>query len=191
MSDNAILSFQEIETVLRIIDATPRNGTVEISVGDVKLSVTRGDAHIYPAGPIPAETQTSTTPPVPVEEGEASGPATVPAPTKSGSASQANRTASGPVESTELASTNAEGHLIEAPMTGVFYRQPEPGAAPFVEEGERVEAGDVVAIIEVMKLMNRLTTPVAGTVRQVCVESEQLVEHGTPLFIIDPDADMA
>jgi biotin carboxyl carrier protein len=76
--------------------------------------------------------------------------------------------------------------VVESPMTGVFYRSPSPGAPAFAEEGDRVSAGQDLAIIEVMKLMNRLTSPVDGILRRVCQESESLVEHGQALFVIEP-----
>ena len=69
---------------------------------------------------------------------------------------------------------------------GLFWRAPSPGAPPFVELGGRVAAGDTVAIVEVMKLMNHVRAGVAGTVLAVHPENGQMVEHGDPLFTVEP-----
>lgn len=79
-----------------------------------------------------------------------------------------------------------DGVVIAAPMPGTFYRAPAPGADPFVEPGARVEPGTIVGIIEVMKMMNSIPAGVAGTVVSVEVENGEAVEHGQPLFRIEP-----
>jgi len=75
---------------------------------------------------------------------------------------------------------------IKSPMVGTFYSAPEPGADPYVKAGSRVAAGQVVCIIEAMKIMNEIEAEVAGMVREVCVENVQPVEFGQPLFRVDP-----
>src|SRR5205814_896478 len=77
---------------------------------------------------------------------------------------------------------------IKSPMVGPFYSAPEPGAGPYVKVGSRVAAGQVVCIIEAMKIMNEIEAEVAGLVREVCVENAQPVEFGQPLFRVDPHA---
>ncbi len=77
---------------------------------------------------------------------------------------------------------------IKSPMVGTFYSAPEPGADPYVKAGSRVAAGQVVCIIEAMKIMNEIEAEVAGLVREVCVENAQPVEFGQPLFRVDPHA---
>jgi len=79
-------------------------------------------------------------------------------------------------------------HEVLAPSVGIFYRAPEPGAPPFVEAGRHVEPGDVVCIVEVMKLMNHVTAGLAGVVREVHVENGTMIEHGQRLFSIEVDA---
>jgi acetyl-CoA carboxylase biotin carboxyl carrier protein len=81
-------------------------------------------------------------------------------------------------------------HLVDikSPMVGTFYSAPEPGAEPYVKAGSRVAAGQVVCIIEAMKIMNEIEAEVAGLVREVCVENAQPVEFGQPLFRVDPHA---
>ena len=77
-------------------------------------------------------------------------------------------------------------HVIASPMVGTFYRSPEPGAPPFVEEGTRVEPGTIVCIIEVMKLMNSVTAGVHGVVERILADNAQMVEFGQPLIAIRP-----
>jgi acetyl-CoA carboxylase biotin carboxyl carrier protein len=84
--------------------------------------------------------------------------------------------------------SRADGRqLIVAPMLGVFYRAPAPGATPFVDVGTRVDVGTVVCLIEVMKMMNAVPAGLAGTIVEVCVENAEVVEYGAPLFRVEPD----
>jgi acetyl-CoA carboxylase biotin carboxyl carrier protein len=71
-------------------------------------------------------------------------------------------------------------------MAGIFYRQPSPDADPFVEEGDRVQAGDVVGLIEVMKLFNEIIAPVTGVVTRIVVDNQERVEENQPLLYIQP-----
>jgi len=84
----------------------------------------------------------------------------------------------------------APSHLVEikSPMVGTFYSAPEPGAEPYAKAGSRVAAGQVVCIIEAMKIMNEIESEVVGVVREVLVENAQPVEFGQPLFRVDPHA---
>ena len=78
----------------------------------------------------------------------------------------------------------ASGHVVRAPISGTFYRSPAPGEAPFVSEGDAVAAGDVLCIIESMKMMNRIEAEQTGTVAAVLLENGRAMESGTPLFRI-------
>jgi len=82
----------------------------------------------------------------------------------------------------------SEAHLltIEAPMVGTFYRAPAPAAQPFVREGDRVKKGQVVCIVEAMKLMNEIESKIGGRLVKVLVENAQPVEYGQPLFLLEP-----
>ena len=79
----------------------------------------------------------------------------------------------------------ASGFEIEAPMVGPMYRAPSPGAPPFVEVGSRISAGDVVCIIEAMKILNQIESEVSGVVREIPVENGQAVEFGQTLMIVE------
>jgi len=82
----------------------------------------------------------------------------------------------------------AATHLIpvEAPMVGTFYRAPGPDAAPYVSEGDVVKEGQVLCIIEAMKLMNEIEARAPGRVAKILVENAQPVEYGQPLFLLEP-----
>jgi acetyl-CoA carboxylase biotin carboxyl carrier protein len=75
---------------------------------------------------------------------------------------------------------------IEAPMVGTFYRASSPTAEPYVHEGDLVKEGQILCIIEAMKLMNEIESKAAGRVMKICVENAHGVEYGQPLFLIDP-----
>jgi acetyl-CoA carboxylase biotin carboxyl carrier protein len=75
---------------------------------------------------------------------------------------------------------------IEAPMVGTFYRASSPTAEPYVREGDLVKEGQILCIIEAMKLMNEIESKAAGRVAKILVENGQPVEYGQPLFLLEP-----
>ena len=85
-------------------------------------------------------------------------------------------------------SAAAEKNLVavKAPMVGTFYRAPSPDAKPYVEIGQAVDVGQVVCIIEAMKLMNEIKSEVKGKVVEVLVENANSVEYGQALFMVEP-----
>jgi acetyl-CoA carboxylase biotin carboxyl carrier protein len=85
------------------------------------------------------------------------------------------------VEQTE----EALGEAVESPMVGVVYLQPKPDEDAFVKVGDRVEQGDVICIVEAMKLMNEIQAPHAGVVTEILVENEEVVEYKQPLIRIE------
>jgi acetyl-CoA carboxylase biotin carboxyl carrier protein len=76
---------------------------------------------------------------------------------------------------------------VKSPIVGTFYRAPDPGSPPFVNVGDRVRVGQVLCIIEAMKLMNEIEAEVAGEIVKIQHESGQPVQYGEPLFDIRPD----
>ena len=76
------------------------------------------------------------------------------------------------------------GQVVKSPMVGTFYRAASPGAKPFVDLGQHVEAGDSLCIIEAMKLMNAIESECSGEIKAILVENGQPVEYGQPLFVI-------
>jgi len=80
----------------------------------------------------------------------------------------------------------ANGTLVKSPIVGTFYRAPDPNSPPFVSVGDRVKVGQVLCIIEAMKLMNEIEAEVAGEVLKVHPENGQPVQYGDPLFTVRP-----
>ena len=78
-----------------------------------------------------------------------------------------------------------EGHVLNSPMVGSFYRSPSPGASSFVEVGSKVSVGDTLCIIEAMKLLNQIEADKGGTIKAILVENGQPVEYNQPLFVIE------
>lgn len=76
---------------------------------------------------------------------------------------------------------------VKSPMVGTFYSAPEPGAKPYVSVGSTVTRGQVLCIIEAMKIMNEIECEVTGTVKEVCVTDAHPVEYGQVLFRVDPN----
>lgn len=76
-------------------------------------------------------------------------------------------------------------HVVRAPMVGTFYRAPSPGAKAFVEVGQTVKAGQVLCIIEAMKMLNQIETDKAGVIAEILAENEKPVEFDQPLFVIE------
>ncbi|MBN2346928.1 MAG: acetyl-CoA carboxylase biotin carboxyl carrier protein [Candidatus Aminicenantes bacterium] len=85
----------------------------------------------------------------------------------------------------EDAPDKPELHEVKAPLVGTFYRAPAPDAAPFIEEGDRVEVNDKLCIVEAMKIMNEIESPVRGIVREICARNGATVEFGQVLFRIE------
>jgi acetyl-CoA carboxylase biotin carboxyl carrier protein len=86
--------------------------------------------------------------------------------------------------SSEAVPEAIQGHVVESPMVGTFYRSSSPDASSFVEVGDKVEVGDTLCIIEAMKLLNEIESDKAGIVKKILIENGQPVEYGEPLFVI-------
>jgi acetyl-CoA carboxylase biotin carboxyl carrier protein len=138
------------------VELVRRLGTVLTELGLTELEVTAGDVHVR------------------LQRGAAAALAPAAAPTERPAAAHAAE-----IES-------ASGVTIEAPMVGTFYRASSPTADPYVSEGDLVKEGQILCIIEAMKLMNEIESKVAGRVVKIFVENAHPVEFGQPLFLIDP-----
>ncbi|MGZ9851387.1 acetyl-CoA carboxylase biotin carboxyl carrier protein [Limosilactobacillus ingluviei] len=126
-----------------------------------ELELTDGDFHLRLS-----KNRAAKASPAPVEATPSPAPA-APAPT------------SAALQAAEVAQT------IKAPLVGTVYLQPKPGTKPYLQVGQQVNAGDVVCVIEAMKMMTEVKSQVAGTVKAVLVEDEQLVEVDQPLFTVE------
>src|SRR5215471_12242114 len=143
----------------------------ELERGDVKVRVKRGsDAQVSVAGH-PVQLMPIAATPAVVPAASAAPPPATPPPT----AAEAVQ----PAAEEEL-------HIVKSPIVGTFYEAPAPGAPPFVKPGDQVQAGQVLCIIEAMKLMNEIESDVAGEVVKRLVANNQPVEYGQALFAIRP-----
>lgn len=90
----------------------------------------------------------------------------------------------GPVQEDSAQPTVFNGHALRSPMVGTFYRAPSPTADSFAEIGQKVKAGEVVCIVEAMKMMNQIEADKSGTITEILVDNGQPVEFDQPLLII-------
>ncbi|WP_127960018.1 acetyl-CoA carboxylase biotin carboxyl carrier protein [Serratia microhaemolytica] len=97
--------------------------------------------------------------------------------------------AAAPASAASAAETAApaaiSGHIVRSPMVGTFYRTPSPDAKPFVEVGQKVNAGDTLCIVEAMKMMNQIEADKSGVIKAILVENGQPVEYDEPLVVIE------
>ena len=96
-----------------------------------------------------------------------------------------------PASPAAVAPQTDDVHTVRSPMVGTFYGAPAQGSPPFVRVGDRIEVGQVLCIIEAMKLMNEIESEIAGEVLRCSVENGQPVEYGEPLFDVRPSAKRA
>mgnify|MGYP001818893482 CR=1 FL=1 len=95
--------------------------------------------------------------------------------------------AAGAAEEAEEGGLPEGAHVLHSPIVGTFYAAPNPESDPYVRPGDRVKTGQVLCIVEAMKLMNEIEADVDGTILQILPKNAQPVEFGEPLFAIEPD----
>ncbi|ARA93047.1 acetyl-CoA carboxylase, biotin carboxyl carrier protein [Rhodothermaceae bacterium RA] len=184
------MDLAQIRELLKVV-AESEVAEVEIEQDDFKLVVRKNPPVVmmqppampaYNVGyaPLPAYPPMPASPPPPPPPNGAVPPA-APAAAPEPAAGAATGTASA------AEAPPANEHEVKAPIVGTFYRAPSPDADPFVQVGDRVKPGDVLCIIEAMKLMNEIESEVAGTVTEILVENAQPVEYDQPLFRIRLD----
>ena len=99
---------------------------------------------------------------------------------------ETNEKSDSPPEASD-ADSEADGfHTIHSPMVGMFYRSPSPDEAPYVREGDPVSSGQVVCVIEAMKIMNEIESDAKGKIVRILAENAQPVEYHQPLFLVEP-----
>jgi acetyl-CoA carboxylase biotin carboxyl carrier protein len=143
----------------------------ELERGDVKVRIKRGGdspapviAHAMPIASVPMPVSVAS--PAPAAASSSPPPAAASA--------------------TPPAAAEEELHQVKSPIVGTFYESPAPGAPPFVKPGDQVAAGQVLCIIEAMKLMNEIESDVSGEIVRALVNNGQAVEYGQPLFAVRP-----
>ncbi|MBF0784825.1 acetyl-CoA carboxylase biotin carboxyl carrier protein [Muribacter muris] len=153
----------DIRKIKKLIELVEESGITELEVSEEE-----GTVRISRAAPAaaPAAVQYAVAPQAPVA------PAAVPAATPA-------------VAAAEPAAADVSGHAVLSPMVGTFYRSPSPEAKPFVEVGQTVSIGDALCIVEAMKMMNRIESDKAGTIKAILVNDGEAVEFDQKLFIIE------
>jgi len=162
------LTYKDVVDILKIIDDSPCQ-ELHLELEDLKLDLIKGEPP-----PVPPPSSQPPAPAAGAEKAKSPGPNPGPAP------------ATPPKETAPAPAPISSGIQVKSPLAGTFYRAPAPGARPFVEVGGKVQAGDQVAIVEVMKLMNSVKAPVKGVVREICAANETPVKMGQVLMVIEP-----
>lgn len=167
----------KVEQVLELVKAVSDSELTEFKYEEdgVKLSLKKTSDKIVqvpaPAAPVAAPViAPAVMPAAPV-------PAAAPA-------VPANAPAEAPAAAQETGDDMPAGNVVKSPLVGTFYAAPAEDAEPFVKVGDSVKEGQVLAIVEAMKLMNEIESDFTGTVKEILVENGQGVEFGQPLFVI-------
>lgn len=150
----------DIRKVKKLIELLEESGIAELEIreGEETVRISR-----MPTGPIATHVQTYAAP-APVAAPPAAAAPAAPAPT--------------------AAAPKSNEHVVQAPMVGTYYAAPAPGAKAFVQIGDEVKVGQVLCIIEAMKMMNQIESERAGRITSVLVQNGDPVEFGQPLFSI-------
>ncbi len=169
------MTFKEIQELIKLVNKTNLS-EFKLEQGDFKLSI-RTAAY--------TEAKAQKTQQVPSSIGPMAAP--VPVAATSAPAAPAPAPDEAPAAKKESAPAEAKYVPIKSPMVGTFYRSSSPDKPPYVEVGTHVKKGDVVCIIEAMKLFNEIESEVSGTIVKVMVDNETPVEYDQVLFLVDPD----
>ncbi|GAA4347276.1 acetyl-CoA carboxylase biotin carboxyl carrier protein [Kangiella taiwanensis] len=151
----------DLRKIKKLIELVEESGVAELEIQEGEESVRISRSSSTPA-------------PAPVQYAAAPQPA-APAPAP----------AAAPAADAAPAKEEVSGHQVRSPMVGTFYAAPSPGAKNFVEVGQKVNAGDVLCIVEAMKMMNQIEADVSGTVKAVLLSNGEPVEYDEPMFIIE------
>ena len=155
------MDIRKVKKLIELLEASSVD-EIEIKEGEESVRISRNTAApIAMAAPVAAPAMPAPVAPVPAA------PAPAPAPA-----------------APEAAATSA-ANAVKSPMVGTFYRSPSPDAAPFVEVGQSVRAGDVLCIVEAMKMMNQIEADRAGTVTAIHAENGEPVEFDQPLITVE------
>lgn len=161
------MNFNEVKELISIVDASSfKNFELTLDNCNVKMSKTGTVSAPQP------QTETITLSSAPAQN------VTVPVAAPSVAAEEAK------AESTPAPAEDKSGNIVKAPLVGTFYESPGPGKPVYAPVGTKVKKGDVLCIIEAMKIMNEVVSDYDGEVKEVLVQNEQLVEYGQPLFRI-------
>ncbi|WKD49426.1 acetyl-CoA carboxylase biotin carboxyl carrier protein [Microbulbifer spongiae] len=154
------MDIRKIKKLIELLEESDI-GELEIKEGEESVRISRGvSSAAQPVAPVYSAPPPAT-------------PATVPAtPSPSAAASE------------QESKPEISGHAVKSPMVGTYYAAPSPGAEPFVRVGQQVKVGDVICIVEAMKMMNQIEADKAGTIGAILLEDGQPVEFDQPLVTI-------
>jgi len=150
------MDIRKVKKLIELLEQSNIN-ELEINEGDESVRISRGATAVTYAAP-------------PIAAPVAAAPAPVAAPAA--------------VEAAAPASEELAGHAVKSPMVGTFYASPAPDSPPFVTVGQTVAAGDVICIIEAMKMMNQIEADKAGTIGAILIEDGEAVEFDQPIVTI-------
>jgi len=153
------MDIRKVKKLIELLEESNIN-ELEITEGEESVRISRGGPVTYSAPPAPAP---------------------VPAPAAPAPAAAA---AVAPAAPAAPAADELSGHVVRSPMVGIFYSAPAPGSAAFVQVGQTVAPGDVLCIIEAMKMMNQIEADKAGTIGAILLEDGEPVEFDQPMFTI-------
>ena len=161
------MELKEIQNLIKFVAKSGVN-EVHVEMGETKVTIKTGGDVV----------QQVVTAPAAIEGATPAAPVAVPAPAP----------ATEPVPPAPAAvKTENDNHItIKSPIIGTFYRKPSPDKPNFVEAGDQVNEGDVLCVVEAMKLFNEIESEVSGTIVKVLVDDSSPVEFDQPLFVIDP-----
>lgn len=169
------MELSEIQSLIRFVAKSGVN-EVELETKDIKITIkspdktkkgSEGETTIIQQVPMMGA--------APMQPVAAPAPAPAPAPA-----------AEAPAPAAPAAEPEAKGEEITSPMIGTFYRSSSPDKPPFINVGDTVKAGQVICIIEAMKLFNEIEAEISGKVVKVLADDATPVEYGTPLFLVEP-----
>lgn len=154
------MDIRKIKKLIELLEESDI-GELEIKEGEESVRISRGTAHLMAPQQMMAQPQMMMQ------------PAPAAAPTQ----------AAAPIED-KKETPALSGHLIKSPMVGTFYAAPSPGSPNFVEVGQHVKPGDVICIVEAMKMMNQIEADKAGVIEAILAEDGEPVEYDQPLITI-------
>ncbi|MEQ5791111.1 acetyl-CoA carboxylase biotin carboxyl carrier protein [Muricauda sp. NFXS6] len=164
------MDIKEIQSLIKFV-AKSGASEVKLEMEDIKITIRTGSNDSNTP-------ETTIVQQIPVAQAPSSAPA-APAP----AAPEASAPASSDTKKTD---DNSKYITIKSPIIGTFYRKPSPDKPPFVEVGSTINQGDVLCVIEAMKLFNDIESEVSGKIVKILVDDSSPVEFDQPLFLVDP-----
>jgi len=176
-SEKESMKSEDIQQLKELVTFLKENDIAEFDLdhGDMKVSLKFASAIVPPAAPAPSAFDLAAL--ARFAAPAAAAPLAIPA-------VHAAASPAAPAASAPAAPAEEDLHVIKSPIVGTFYESPSPGSAAFVGTGDRIEKGQVVCIVEAMKLMNEIEADASGEIVKRFVTNGQPVEYGQPLFAI-------